>query len=171
MAWTAPRTWVAGETVTAALLNTHLRDNLKALGDPWATWTPALTATTTNPTLGTGSSATGRYVSVGKTTIAQFRIIFGTSGVVVGSGTYLISLPVAPAASVSNQLVGIGQCVDASANGLGPTWLRVNGTASQVVMSFPATWPGGALTNVTHVNLFAWAASDEIWGQAIYEAA
>ena len=28
MAWTSPRTWVAGETVTASLLNTHLRDNL-----------------------------------------------------------------------------------------------------------------------------------------------
>lgn len=27
MAWTTPRTWVTGETVTAALLNTHLRDN------------------------------------------------------------------------------------------------------------------------------------------------
>lgn len=26
--WTAPRTWVVGEIVTAALLNTHLRDNL-----------------------------------------------------------------------------------------------------------------------------------------------
>ena len=28
MAWTAPRTWVATETLTAALLNTHLRDNM-----------------------------------------------------------------------------------------------------------------------------------------------
>ena len=27
-AWTTPRTWVADEVVTAALLNTHLRDNL-----------------------------------------------------------------------------------------------------------------------------------------------
>lgn len=27
MAWTAPRTWVTGELVTAALLNTHIRDN------------------------------------------------------------------------------------------------------------------------------------------------
>lgn len=26
MSWTAPRTWVTGEVVTAALLNTHLRD-------------------------------------------------------------------------------------------------------------------------------------------------
>jgi len=32
MAWTAPRTWVTGELVTAALLNTHLRDNLLATG-------------------------------------------------------------------------------------------------------------------------------------------
>lgn len=31
MAWTTPRTWVAGELVTAALFNTHLRDNLNFL--------------------------------------------------------------------------------------------------------------------------------------------
>ncbi len=27
MAWTTPRTWVAGEVLTAALMNTHVRDN------------------------------------------------------------------------------------------------------------------------------------------------
>lgn len=32
MAWTNARTWVAGELVTAAMMNTHLRDNL----DFWA---------------------------------------------------------------------------------------------------------------------------------------
>tara|TARA_R110000824_G_scaffold21078_6_gene78864 strand:- start:3332 stop:3619 length:288 start_codon:yes stop_codon:yes gene_type:complete len=31
VAWTAPRTWVSGELVTAALFNTHIRDNLNAL--------------------------------------------------------------------------------------------------------------------------------------------
>ena len=31
MAWTAPRTWTTGELVTAALLNTHVRDNLNVL--------------------------------------------------------------------------------------------------------------------------------------------
>ena len=31
MAWTAPRTWVAGEIVTAALMNTHIRDNERYL--------------------------------------------------------------------------------------------------------------------------------------------
>ena len=32
MAWTVPRTWVTGEQVTAALMNTHVRDNLLAIG-------------------------------------------------------------------------------------------------------------------------------------------
>jgi hypothetical protein len=31
MAWTTPRTWVAGETVSAALMNVHVRDNLNLL--------------------------------------------------------------------------------------------------------------------------------------------
>jgi hypothetical protein len=31
MAWTTPRTWVTNEVATAALLNTHLRDNLDFL--------------------------------------------------------------------------------------------------------------------------------------------
>lgn len=33
MAWTAPRTWVSSEVVTAAIGNTHWRDNLLALSD------------------------------------------------------------------------------------------------------------------------------------------
>lgn len=31
MAWTTPRTWNAGEVVTAALMNLHVRDNLNVL--------------------------------------------------------------------------------------------------------------------------------------------
>lgn len=34
MGWTSPRTWVAGETVTAAIMNTHVRDNLSYLAAP-----------------------------------------------------------------------------------------------------------------------------------------
>ena len=35
MSWTTPRTWVAGEQVTATLFNAQIRDNFKALGE-WA---------------------------------------------------------------------------------------------------------------------------------------
>lgn len=34
MAWTNPRTWTTGESVSAAQLNTHLRDNLSFLAAP-----------------------------------------------------------------------------------------------------------------------------------------
>lgn len=33
MAYTTPRTWVSSEVVTAAIMNTHVRDNLLALAD------------------------------------------------------------------------------------------------------------------------------------------
>jgi hypothetical protein len=42
MAWTAPRTWVAGEKATAAIMNLHVRDNLKFLGDDTGWVVPAL---------------------------------------------------------------------------------------------------------------------------------
>jgi hypothetical protein len=38
MAWTAPKTWVVGEAVTAGDLNTHIRDNLLALKAPPTTY-------------------------------------------------------------------------------------------------------------------------------------
>jgi hypothetical protein len=31
MAWTSPRTWTTGELVTAAIMNTHIRDNQNVL--------------------------------------------------------------------------------------------------------------------------------------------
>ena len=39
MAWTTPRTWTAGELVSASIMNTHVRDNLDALAAPLVTRT------------------------------------------------------------------------------------------------------------------------------------
>lgn len=44
MAWTTPKTWTVGEVLTAAGLNTHLRDNDIALAGPQAATVAALTA-------------------------------------------------------------------------------------------------------------------------------
>jgi hypothetical protein len=40
-AWTAPRTWVVSEVVTAALMNTHIRDNLLNAHYEYGTTLPA----------------------------------------------------------------------------------------------------------------------------------
>jgi hypothetical protein len=65
MAWTNPRTWVTDEVVTAAVMNTHVRDNLSALGPDGATsasWTPSLTGSTSG---GTDPADAGREYQIG----------------------------------------------------------------------------------------------------------
>jgi hypothetical protein len=59
-------------------------------------YTPALTASTTNPSLGTGGfpETTGRYSQNGKIVTGYARVAAGTTSVTAGSGTYRISLPV-----------------------------------------------------------------------------
>lgn len=110
-------TFAVGETVTAATLNSELRDLSTGVQAAWDTYTPALTATTTNPTLGTSSSAAGTYIQVGKSVTGTAEIVFGTSGVVAGSGNYAISLPIAQigAASSAGRVIGGGVYFDSSA--------------------------------------------------------
>lgn len=71
-----------------------VRARLDGIGTATA-YTPALTATTTNPTLGTGGSVSGYYTRNGQLVTGVARIEFGTSGTNAGSGFYLVSLPVA----------------------------------------------------------------------------
>ncbi|WP_263732553.1 hypothetical protein [Cellulomonas sp. SG140] len=62
----------------------------------WSSYTPTLTASTTNPSLGTGASVAGAYKMLDPKTCAwRVSISAGSSGVTVGSGTYYISVPVA----------------------------------------------------------------------------
>lgn len=51
MAWTTPRTWVAGELVTASIMNTHVRDNENALLGPFQLY---ISATGMRPDLTNG---------------------------------------------------------------------------------------------------------------------
>lgn len=98
MAWTDPRTWLAGEDPTAAVLNIHIRDNFKAIGDPWTAYTPVWGASTTNPVIGNGT-LTGNYIQAGKLVIWRFQINSGTT-TTYGTGNYTISLPVAMVAGL-----------------------------------------------------------------------
>lgn len=89
---TTPRTWVVGEVVTAAEMNTEIRDQFNDLFAAWlTTWTPTLGASTTNPTLLT---TTGRYKLIGKTVLGMWDIAW-TASSTNGSGIYQgFNLPV-----------------------------------------------------------------------------
>lgn len=58
------------------------------------TYTPAWTATTTNPTLGAGGFVDASFVRLfPRMVICHFRIFTGGAGFAAGTGTYLLSLP------------------------------------------------------------------------------
>lgn len=60
----------------------------------WTTYTPVLTASSVNPTLGTGSVVDGSWVRDGRKVTVHVGVAFGSSGAAAGTGTYRISLPV-----------------------------------------------------------------------------
>jgi hypothetical protein len=122
----------------------------------WTTYTPALTATTTNPTLGSGSTATGRYTVRGDTVEAECYLAFG-SGMNAGSGNYLVSLPVTANYFASYQKVGYGFAFDVSANVSSVFVAQINNTDTTKAM---LVYHGGDVMKNTAP--FAWAQSDQI---------
>jgi hypothetical protein len=147
---------VAGNVLTAAQLNT--------IGAAWETWTPALTASTTNPTLGTGSTAAGRYGRINKTVFGQLLIQFGTASVAAGTGFYFVSLPIT--AQASGPTIGSGYILDNSTSLLRHVVAVLDSTSRM------ALW----LENSTNFavaagNPWTWAASDSIRVDFQYEAA
>lgn len=171
MAYSTPQTWTSGQIVTAADMNRDVRDNFNAafpLGvDGWTAYTPSLTASSSNPTLGTGSTAAGVYIRIGRLIIGNARVAFGTSGTAAGTGTYRVSLPVTPRnyATTPPPVVGGGWIYDASANSL---WLVSTyiGTGTSYV-----ELPVEAGLVVTEAAPFAWSTSDQITFNFMYEAA
>lgn len=164
---TLPATVAVGDLVTAVFANNQ-RDWWH--GDVQS-YTPALTAVTTNPTLGSGSVQSGWYIQIGKLVVGQARIVFGTSGVVAGSGNYRISLPVAMALTDRALALTSARLVDASTgNVCSPTILMPPSTTT-VEMHMPATWTSGAVSIIAHNVPWTWAASDELTVGFAYRAA
>lgn len=137
----------------------------------WTAYTPVLTASTTNPTLGTGSTASGYYSQFGKFVFYRFYIAFGTSGVNAGSGTYRISLPVnaSTAGGAGPTTIGSMFIFDSSTSNA-YTGMMGN-VANQTYISDIYYAQGGALAALAHNAPWTWAASDQIRGSLVYEAA
>lgn len=96
MVWNDPRDWTAGETVSALLLNTHLRDNFKALGDPWTPFSvQEWSSSGTSPAIGNGTLVTV-YARAGKLFIYRIVTTMGST-TTYGTGTWQWGLPYYPA--------------------------------------------------------------------------
>lgn len=165
-AWTStPRTWVAGEVPTATHFNENVRDFGRAFADAWASYTPTLTASTTNPTNWT---QTGYFMQAGKLVIAKLLLTAGAS-MTAGSGTYRIALPVNANTAIGTQYIGTLTLRDASTGNTFYAQAAVSNTA-YITLNYAATYGGGA-ANVANNAPWTWAASDFIAATIIYEAA
>lgn len=126
-------------------------------------YTPVLTATTTNPTLGTGSTANGWYTYGSEMVTYTFFLKFGTSPS-AGSGNYLVSLPVTsatPFGSTLHPAVGTIQIADFSANNYAAGSCFVDASTGANVGLISGAIVGAAVP-------WTWAASDYISGTITY---
>ncbi len=141
-----------------------------AVAAAYATYVPTVTASVTNPTLGSGPTQNGNWMATGKLVHAYGRIQLG-AGATAGSGTYSILLPTPASTAAVNAAGHVGVC-----QLLRPGALLVNtyaelGDSTHFLMRHPAAWPSGASAVVTDAVPWAWQASDIIDFVIVYAGA
>jgi hypothetical protein len=164
MAWTTPRTWVSGEVVTAALLNTHLRDNLNAIANLWTTYTPTWGSSGTAPAIGNGTLA-GRYAQSGKVVNYEVLMLAGST-TTFGTGTWTFTLPVSGRAPTTFRPMGIVRMVDVSLSNVYNGFVTSNDGA--VVAASTSASPAASVSATVP---FTWANTDYAYLAGTYEAA
>ena len=141
-------------------------------------YTPTLTATTTSPTLGSGSSATGYYKRLGRWVRGKAVITFGSSGTNAGSGYYGLLLPVQPANKI--QPIGIGFAYDdndqyrfvvATAAVIPVLWAASTSKAVLLQSNVAGQGFGNGYNPIGAAVPFAWEANDQLAITFEYEAA
>jgi hypothetical protein len=148
---------VALEKVTAALLNTHLRDNLSAAfpnGTGWTTYSPTLA----NLTKGSGTEV-ARYFQAGDFMAVIYKLVLAADSSVGSQPT--VTMPATFASTTDDIWMGNCRLQDA------------NGSSYHGTVQFPSTTTFGprvmtvsgsnvVTANVTATAPFSWTTSDSI---------
>jgi hypothetical protein len=172
MAWTSPRTWVAGAAITAAQMNAHLRDNLQALVPTdimaWTSYTPTFTQSGAV----TKTVTYAKYTQIGKTVI--FTVKLTATGAGTANNKIVIGLPVTAATSgPSGSPIGTGSVFDTSAGTLTPGLTEMESTTTIGLQDATAQVTAGTsvlgLTGTAFA--LALASGDVVSMSGAYEAA
>ena len=148
----------SGQVLTAATMN--------SIGAAWETWTPALTASTTNPNLGTTGTITGRYGRINKTYYGIAQFTFGGTGISAGTGFYYVSTPAT--AQAAGPVVGSWFGFDSS-GGVVATGVLVLDTTDKFI--FYRSGTGGGQYLVAAGVPWTWASGDFMRMNFQFEAA
>lgn len=153
MAWTTPATASAGE-LTSAFWNEQVRDNFKALGDAWTSYTPTLGGWT-----GGNGTLSGAYMQAGKLVHFRAKLVVGSTTTVSGNPT--LTLPVT--ATAARCFAGSGAAYDVSGTAHAGLDCMNNSTTT-------VTFRDGS-NSLSSTVPFTWATGDELYVSGTYEAA
>ena len=156
-----PRTWVAAETVTAAIMNSDIRDPLTALSAAWTSYTPTLTGFT----LGNGTIA-GAYNRFGKLIVWRASLTFGSTS----AGATAMPTFTLPVTSVGTFIAGTitAWFWDTSASQL---YQSAANYQSSTTVACGVLSTNGNRVNASTTSPFTWATGDQIIVSGVYEAA
>lgn len=133
----------------------------------WQSYTPTLTATTTNPTIGNGSII-GRFLMLGpKTVMLRIYFIFGSTST-AGSGTYAVSLPPGLTGHATGRQTLAVNLTDAGTTHYAGV-CRISPSATTISEFHIADSTAPRL--LTHNAPMTWATNDELVVQGVYELA
>ncbi|MEW2567625.1 hypothetical protein [Streptomyces sp. NPDC047070] len=145
---TTPRTWVVGEVVSAALLNTEIRDQLNSFFGAWTDYTPSWIAETGGtPTIGNGT-LTGRFLKIGRTVDFLIRLAYGsTSTPGNANANWAFGLP--PSSTPSSAFNG-ARAANVSARLSGAGEVRGSGEISTTNSNSVRNMAGGSVNGTTN---------------------
>lgn len=132
----------------------------------WDEYTPSLTASTTNPTLGT-STITGHFRREGTTLHIRGELNVGST-FAAGSGEYRVSLPSGMSAVSDQEQQAMGQVVDAN---VGRYPLHATIDPASFVDRFRLFYSPTAavISGVTNNAPATWASGDRLWWNGTIE--
>lgn len=170
MAWSTPRTWVAGELVTASIMNTYVRDEFAYLKDSPtldgdlvvtddATIGDALTVTgaaTMNGDVGLGNASSDTVTVTGTVVGAPFKTYTETRTTpTIGGGALTLDCSLGTYFNVAlnaNCTVTISNA-PASGRALGiVVKFTADGTVRTITWPGSVVWPGGVAPTMTGTN-------------------
>jgi hypothetical protein len=132
-----------------------------------SSYTPTFTGSGGNPTLGSGGSVSGKWIRLfPRVVLVEFRVDLGGAGLALGSGTYGLTLPVAPAAELLtlDNSFPVGKCfLDDNSNAANSTTMTTMISNTGVMFFRP---PSASVWTPT--NPFALGTSDKMSGYALY---
>jgi hypothetical protein len=144
-------------------------DQLNGIGEAYTSFTPAWTATTTNPVIGNGA-LTGAFTRVNKLVFARYTLVTGST-TTFGSGDYRFSFPVT-ANNLGNFSAIFSSCFMYDSN-VGQMYSATASMVNSGTVFRLNTFPNST-QNVTvfgPTTPFTLAANDEIYISIVYEAA